>query len=438
MGERLFWTFSKYVSQSVMGMIGISCYILADTWFVAAAFGAEGLAALNLAIVVYSIMNAAGLMAGIGGATLFSLSLSSGRARRAEIFSATVALGLLLAAVFTGVGIFFSGWTARLLGADAAVFAMTRTYLRTILSFSLFFIMNNIVLAFVRNDGSPRLAMAAMVTGSLSNIVLDYIFIFPFGWGLFGAAFATAIAPMISLALLSLHFILRRSSFALLLPRLSFAEIAKIIPLGLSSMITELSSAASLAAFNLMILAMAGNTGVAAYGVVANLALVELAVFVGAAQGMQPLVSRSRGLGDERSCRLLLGYGAVLALAVASLTYGVVFPWAREIAALFNSAGDAALAAYAEEGLRVYFAGFFFGGLNVVIAAFFSAAEMPKRGFLISSLRAFLLVLPLAALFSWLYGMRGLWFSFVAAEALTFIAAAAMLRPFLSGCRGRL
>ena len=68
--------------------------------------------------------------------------------------------------------------------------------------------MNNIFLAFVRNDGSPRLAMAAMVTGSLSNIALDYLFIFPFGWGLFGAALATAIAPMISLALLSLHFVL--------------------------------------------------------------------------------------------------------------------------------------------------------------------------------------------------------------------------------------
>ena len=104
--------------------------------------------------------------------------------------------------------------------------------------------------------------------------------------------------------------------------------------------------------------------------------------------------------------------------------------WAREIAALFNQAGDRLLAAYAEEGLRIYFAGFFFGGLNVVTAAFFSAAEMPKRGFLISSLRAFLLALPLAALFSRFFGMRGLWFSFVAAEALTLFIAAAMLRRF--------
>ena len=166
-----------------------------------------------------------------------------------------------------------------------------------------------------------------------------------------------------------------------------------MIPLGLSSMVTELSSAAALAAFNLIILAMAGNTGVAAYGVVANLALVELAVFVGIAQGMQPLVSRRRGMGDLAGCRALLCYGALFSLGAASLAYGAVFMWAREIAALFNQAGDRLLAAYAEEGLRIYFAGFFFGGLNVVTAAFFSAAEMPKRGFLISSLRAFLLAL---------------------------------------------
>ncbi|MFR5880828.1 MAG: hypothetical protein ACLUEQ_08495 [Cloacibacillus evryensis] len=86
MRGKLFMSFIKYVSQSVMGMVGISCYILADTWFVAAALGAEGLAALNLAIVFYSLLNAAGLMAGIGGATLFSLSLSSGRRGRSEIF----------------------------------------------------------------------------------------------------------------------------------------------------------------------------------------------------------------------------------------------------------------------------------------------------------------------------------------------------------------
>lgn len=183
MGKRLFPTFVKYVSQSVMGMVGISCYILADTWFVSAAFGAEGLAALNLAIVVYSLMNAAGLMAGIGGATLFLLSFAAGRERRTEIFSSTAALCLFFAVIFTGAGLFFSGGIARLLGADEVIFAMTRSYLRTILSFSLFFIMNNIFLAFVRNDGSPRLAMAAMVTGSLSNIALDYLFIFPFGWG---------------------------------------------------------------------------------------------------------------------------------------------------------------------------------------------------------------------------------------------------------------
>ncbi|MFR5880827.1 MAG: MATE family efflux transporter [Cloacibacillus evryensis] len=202
--------------------------------------------------------------------------------------------------------------------------------------------------------------------GQPSNIALDYIFIFPFGWGIFGAAFATAIAPMISIALLSLHFILRRGSFSLSFSRPRGVYILKMIPLGLSSMVTELSSAAALAAFNLIILAMAGNTGVAAYGVVANLALVELAVFVGIAQGMQPLVSRRRGMGDLAGCRALLCYGALFSLGAASLAYGAVFMWAREIAALFNQAGDRLLAAYAEEGLRIYFAGFFFGGLNVV------------------------------------------------------------------------
>ena len=95
---------------------------------------------------------------------------------------------------------------AGVLGADSSTLTMSKTYLTTILCFAPFFIMNNILIAFVRNDNNPNLSMIAMLTGSFSNIVLDYIFMFPLKMGIFGAAFATGLAPIISMGILTLHF----------------------------------------------------------------------------------------------------------------------------------------------------------------------------------------------------------------------------------------
>lgn len=124
-------------------------------------------------------------------------------------------LACSLAVVYMLVGAFGAGKLAALLGAEGVVYPMTRTYLRVILLFAPAFLLNSTILCFVRNDGGPKLAMAGMVGGSLANIVLDYVFIFPCGMGIFGAVLATGFAPIISMAILSRWFWKRRNSFTL-------------------------------------------------------------------------------------------------------------------------------------------------------------------------------------------------------------------------------
>ncbi|MFR5602161.1 MAG: MATE family efflux transporter [Lachnospiraceae bacterium] len=198
----VFHQFFKYVSFNILGMLGLSCYILADTFFISKGMGADGLTALNLAIPVYSFIHGSGLMIGIGGATRYSL-LKNGSSRQAMdlVFSRSVLYALGFSCMFVFAGIFFPNQLSRLLGADANVHQMTSSYLQVILVFAPAFMMNNVLLAFIRNDGNPRLSMLAMITGSLSNIVLDYLFIFPMGMGIFGAALATGFAPLISIAI---------------------------------------------------------------------------------------------------------------------------------------------------------------------------------------------------------------------------------------------
>ena len=172
------WDFAYYTILSVLGTLGVSCYILADTFFVSKGLGTDGLTALNLAIPVYNFIHGTGLMLGMGGATRFSICKSQDRFKEAKrVYTITVCLALISSAAFTLAGLFFSNQMAMLLGANTSILEMTNTYLRWLLLFAPAFILNDVLLCFVRNDGSPQISMLAMLFGSFFNILLDYFFI---------------------------------------------------------------------------------------------------------------------------------------------------------------------------------------------------------------------------------------------------------------------
>lgn len=131
-------SFAKYASLSVIGMIGLSCYILADTFFVAQGLGTNGLAALNLAIPVYSVINGTGMMTGMGAATCYSIMRNRGDEKADKVFTNALFIAAFFTLVFEICGIFFSGSISRLLGAEGDTYEMCRVYLRTLLIFSPF------------------------------------------------------------------------------------------------------------------------------------------------------------------------------------------------------------------------------------------------------------------------------------------------------------
>src|SRR5699024_9345890 len=154
-----------------LGMVGLSCYILADTFFVSNGLGINGLTALNLAIPVYSLIRGVGLMLGIGGATKYTIFNSQGKSKRAnKIFTTTVLISFIFSCLFIISAIFFSNTITTFLGADQTVFAMTNIYLITLLLFSPAFLLNDIFVCFTRNDNSPKLSMLSMLIGSMCNI----------------------------------------------------------------------------------------------------------------------------------------------------------------------------------------------------------------------------------------------------------------------------
>ena len=409
--------FVKYVTLNVMGMIGFSCYILADTYFISKGMGVDGLTALNLAIPLYTFINGTGLMIGIGGGSRYAVLRAKRENDKADsIFTYSIQIGILIGLFFFIIGIFLGDKISYLLGADKVTFKMTSTYLKTIMSFAPLFILNNIFLAFVRNDGDPKLAMGGMLLGSFSNIVLDYVFIFLLKLGMFGAAFATGLAPVISMCVLSRYLIKKRNQFHLKKEKLNISKVLELCGTGASSFITEISSGIVLIVFNAVILKLEGNIGVAAYGVVANLALVVIAIFTGIAQGVQPLVSKSYGSKDKEQLYYILRYSIILSIIVAISVYTAVFFSDTTLVSIFNKENNKKLFTLAVNGLHIYFTGFLFAGINIILSVFFSSMEHSKTGFIISITRGFVAIVPAVLVLSYIFGMTVVWLSFPIAE----------------------
>lgn len=414
--------FTKYIMFSVAGMLGSAGTILADTYFVSNRLGAQGLTALNLAIAVFGLINGTGMMLGAGGAARYVILKTQGKNQEADqVFTTAFMAAVLAGLLFLGGGLLFSGQLATLLGADESVLPMCQVYLKTILCFAPFFVMNHFFMIFIRSDKNPRLSAAAMLTASAANIVLDFVMMYPMDLGIFGAALATGLSPVIGLCICSMHMVLKKNRFHLKRSGVSGSELRRLLSIGLSSFVNEFSASIVLIVYNLLILRCAGNTGVAAYGIVANLALVVMAVFTGISQGIQPLLGRAFGKGREEELRWLYRAGSVLCICLGAGTLILAYGCTEQLVSLFNSENDRMLQRLAENGMRMYFTGFLFAGINVVTTSLFASMQKPGIACLISVFRGCVGVIAGAVVFSAFFGMNGIWISFLVTEGIAFL-----------------
>ena len=298
---------------------------MADTFFVSADLGTKGLTALNLAFPMFCLMNGIGLMIGMGGGTCYSLARSRRETQRAnQIFTNAAYLTFTASALFFFVGVFLSESLVRILGADDTMFALTNTYLKVMLLFAPAFFTNNLLQCFVRNDGNPALSMAAMITGSISNVILDYIFIFPLGMGIFGSIFATGLSPLISIIVLSPYFLKGKNHFHFI-RKFSLQRVSNIVSNGIPPLVTEISSGVVMFLFNFIILRLNGNTGVAAFGIVSVISLVVIAIYTGLSQGIQPILSLNHGAGNKENVNTIRTYALTTALLLSVILYSIRF-----------------------------------------------------------------------------------------------------------------
>lgn len=413
--------FFKYVFQNVAGMIGVSVYILADTFFISVCSGANGITVLNLALPIYGLIFAIGSMVGVGSATRFAIRKAQGKKDIDFYFTQAVIWDCILSIPFMLLGIFAPEQVLRFMGADAVIMELGKSYVRIFMTAAPFFMVNYVFTAFTRNDNAPTTAMIGSIAG-------DYIFMFPMGLGLTGAALATVFSPVITSLVCSVHCLGKNSGVRFRWKLPSVRQMFSCCGLGVSAFVGEISSAVTTTIFNFLILGIAGNVGVAAYGVVVNLSLIAMAIFNGISQGVQPLTSKSYGHGNKDGVRTLLKLGIFVSLAVETVIVAVVWNFTDTLVDIFNSEGNESLLCLAHDGLRLYFLGYLFAGINILLVSYFAATARVKQAFVASVLRGALAIAVCAVVMAKLWGIYGVWLSFLVSEILTFAVIFMMSR----------
>lgn len=419
----------RYLLPNILAMIGTSCYILADTFFISLSQGPDGITALNLVLPLYGLIFALGSMIGIGSATRYALGKGSNAPDYHLYFSNSIAWTLLVGAVFVVLGVAVPDGVLRLMGADDTISRVGHNYIRIVLCFAPLFMLNFTCTAFVRNDGAPRIAMAATLLSGLFNILFDYLLMFPLGLGMTGAALATGFSPVVSMSICLLHYLSPRNTIRLTPTLPSLRRLLSACQLGVVAFVGEMSSGVTTMVFNFILLHLAGNVAVAAYGIVANIALVGVALFNGISQGLQPLASACHGSGDTQGQSRIYRHSMFIGLCVSAVVVAVVVTFAGTLVAVFNSQHSAQLADYAIPGLRLYFLGFLFAGANIVKSGFCSATGRGRESSILALCRGVVAIVAFAFLLSHLFGITGVWLAFPAAELFTLLLGLVLGRP---------
>ncbi|MFQ1954034.1 MATE family efflux transporter [Aeromonas veronii] len=414
--SRLFW---RYVTPTVAAMLITGIYVTIDGIFVGHVLGQDGMAGLMLAYPICAVLYAVGALIGMGASSLVSFYLGQGNPAKARhIVGNALVMVLLASALLSFIGIRYGDPMLAWMGAEGEIFTAGLSYLQAYAWLGVFAVLSIAFSSLLRNDGRPGFVTLIMVVGSLLNVLLDYLLMVVFPFGLAGVATATMLSQAVTGLACLWHFFTPRSqlriSWDTLRPDLRL--MGETVRLGVSSFLMYLYLSVVLALHNKALLAVGTSLHVAAYGVISYTEAFFYLVFEGIAMGIQPIASFNAGAGHWRRVLRIrnLALGVTLGIALSAMIPLYLWPEA----AVYLFAGDnATLRPVASLGIWLYFWGLPMEGLLLVGATYFQAINRARIASLLTGGKLVLIGGFLWG-FSTLWGVPGVWLALPTCSSL--------------------
>ncbi|MFD3158096.1 MATE family efflux transporter [Haloimpatiens sp. FM7330] len=418
--KSLWREFMKYAVPSVIGMMVSALYVVVDGIFVGRGVGASALGSINVAVPMTTLLIAITMMITMGGAAVMSIKFGEGKEKEANnVFLQSILLIVVITGIVSIIGVIFPDQLGRMLGASDELLKGTSEYIRYYSLFGIGFSGSLALSAFVRNDGNPNLAMISLIVGACTNITLDYIFIFIFGWGIAGAAVASGLGQLSSVFLLLTHFIKRKGKLKIYIPKIKKEDSIRILKAGTPEFMVQISPAITIFAFNQVIIASIGEIGVAAYSIISYISTVLIALFIGISQGIQPLLSYNYGKGKYEKVDKVFKMGLKTNFGASIIIYVLLLIFGNDIISIFNENQQLIKLTY--DAMIIYAFSFIIASINIVNVTYYQSTERSKIGNIISSSRGMIFTIVFLIIIPHILGEIGIWISIVLAELCTLV-----------------
>ena len=419
------FTFSRllrFTLPSITMMVFTSIYSVVDGLFVSNYVGKDPYTALNLIWPLIMGMGALGFMMGSGGSAIVAKTLGEGKSEDARrYFSMVVYVTIIGSLLLSAIGLIFIRPISIALGSTEELLPYSMLYGRILLISLTFFMLQNVFQSFFATAEKPKLGLLIIVIAGVSNMILDYVFIVVFQWGLAGAAIATAVSQVIGGGIPLFYFLRHNSSLLrLVVTRFELRPLWKACTNGSSELMTNLSSSLVNILYNLQLMKLTGQDGVAAFGTIMYVFFIFIAIYIGYAMGCAPLIGYHYGAGNHKELKNLLTKSLVLMGILGVLLTIAAEVLAAPLSKLFVGY-DPELYALTCHAFRLYAFSFLVTGFNIYGSAFFTALNNGGFSAAISFLRTLLFQVAMIYLLPIFFDLDGIWLAVTAAECLTLV-----------------
>lgn len=420
--------FRKLLIPTVLGMVFSAIFVITDGIFVGKGIGSDALAAVNITAPLFMITAGIGLMFGVGASVVASIHLSQGKRKVASInITQALVFSTLLILIMSTLCFYYIEPLAKLLGSSDRLLPLAVEYMAWYLPFLVFYEILNIGMFCIRLDGSPTYAMMCNAIAAILNIILDYIFIFEFGWGIMGAAFATSLGTVVG-GLMTLIYLLKfsrslhlcRIKLSIKSMMLTLRNVGYMIKLGSSAFISEASIACMMFLGNYVFIHYLGEDGVAAFSIACYFFPIIFMVYNAIAQSAQPIISYNFGAGQPDRVRKAL-HLAIRTALICGISFFIITVLCRQnIVSLFIDRNYAAFD-IAVNGIPYFGIGFIFFAFNMIGIGYYQSVERGQRAMIITLLRGVVFMLIGFLVLPKILGVPGIWLAVPFAELLTML-----------------